>query len=342
MTTTEILRWISFDDAAAPFSVCGLAWFARERRLRRYPAVPPEPLREAVENLANNPAGANIRFRTNATTVQVHVKLQGPPNMYHMTAVGQCGVDCYLDGRFAGCSVPVPNTSEYTWTIPLGFDGRIHEVILNLPLYQTVEALEIGVNEEAEIAPPTPFAYPGPIVWYGTSITQGGCAARPGMAHTSIVSRRLNCEVVNLGFSGNGIGEPEVARLLATIAEPVLYVIDYIGNADYARTQATFKDIIATLRAAHPATPILAIDRIRFAADLFNADWETERVNCATYLDTTVRELRAAGDANLHFHSMADALGTDWDECTVDCIHPTDLGFSRMAEDLVPVIRKLI
>ena len=342
MTTTDTLRWMSYDDETAPFHVCGLAWFTRERRLRRLPVTPPEPLREAVDALANNPAGANIRFRTNATSVQVRVRLALAPNMDHMTAVGQCGIDAYLDGRYAGSARLKPNEREYTWALTTGLDGVMHDVVLNLPLYMTVETLEIGVSPEAEMAPPTPFAYPGAVVFYGTSITQGGCAARPGMAHTTILSRRLNCEVINLGFSGNGIGEPEVARLLAAIEQPLLYVIDYIGNANYARVQETIVDILTTLRVAHPATPILAIDRIRFAADFFCPDWEAERVNCSTYLEQTIRQLRAAGDANLHFHSMADALGEHGEECTVDGVHPTDLGFSRMAEDLLPVIRGLI
>jgi len=219
----------------------------------------------------------------------------------------------------------------------------MRNVTLNMPLYMGVERIHVGLAPDASILPPPPFAIDRPVVFYGTSITQGGCAARPGMAYTNILGRRLNVEAVNLGFSGSGKGEPEVARAIATIGAAACFVLDYAPNTNGPEHLAeTFPTFVRILRENHPRVPILALSRVRFSHDVLEPAWERHRVGFEDVLRKNVADLQKAGDRRISFHSMADALGDDFDECTVDGVHPTDLGFLRIANDLEPVLRGIL
>jgi len=180
-------------------------------------------------------------------------------------------------------------------------------------------------------------------VVYGTSITQGGCACRPGMAYTNILSRRLNLEFINLGFSGNGRGEPEVARIIATLPEPACFVLDYEANCtDPEQLRKTLPEFIRILRAAHPRIPLLVISRIPYAAEDHKPVAHGRRLERRDIQSQCVETFRQAGDSRIFFQDGSNLLGADFDECTVDGSHPTDLGFLRMAEGLEPVFRKIL
>lgn len=337
------LSWYS--PADAPFQVAGLAWFAQEGVYRRLPQHPPYALPEAVDALANHPSGGQIRFRTNSRQLSVRVRLAGGADMVHMPASGQCGIDCYLGetGAQRYLSTSIYNLSQSSYESAL-FDlptADMRAVTLNLPLYQGVDEVRIGLDDDAEILPPPAYAHDRRVIAYGTSITQGGCANRPGMAYTNILSRRLNLEFINLGFSGNGKGEPELARTIALIPRPGVFVLDYEANTSLEMLRDTLPGFIAILREAHPTVPILVISAIRFARELVNAAFCADRTGNRTFQRETVETLRRQGDAHIYFQNGAELLGEDFDECTVDGVHPTDLGFRRMADALEPVLRRL-
>ncbi|MHB9023153.1 MAG: SGNH/GDSL hydrolase family protein [Armatimonadota bacterium] len=337
--------WLS--PVSPPFQLAGLPWFAQDGRFRRLPVAPRFPLPEAVDALANCPAGAQIRFCTNSTRVGLNVRLAGSSNMYHMPATGQSGFDCYLQypegWRYTRTASFAPSDTTYQVAMYADLPREMRAVTINFPLYQGVEDVQVGLEGDAEILPPPPFVDTRPIIFYGTSITQGGCACRPGMAHTNILSRRLNREVINLGFSGSGKGEPEVAELIAEIPDPACYVLEYEANTPSAESlQETLPVFIEILRREHSVVPILVVSRIRFALDLYDKTWGQGLLIRRDIQHDTVERLRTSGDANLHFLDGAGLLGDDYDECTVDGVHPTDLGFLRIAEGMLPALHALL
>ena len=343
-TASPELHWHSPDQP--PFHLAGFAWYATDRRYRRMPLHPPEPLPEAVDMLADNTAGGQIKFQTDSPRLAVRAKITGC-GMDHMPATGMCGVDCYLGmpGRQRFFSVTRFGRCDTAYECIL-FDAlprELRNITLNMPLYSGVQEIAVGLDADARVVQPPPPAIDKPVVFYGTSITQGGCASRPGMVHTAILHRKLNVPVVNLGFSGSGKGEPEVARSVASVGRPAAFVLDYAPNTTGPEHLAqTFPIFVRILREAHPSVPILALSRIRFSHDVFEPAWEKHRTGFEDVLRKAVAELQEAGDRRISFHSMADALGSDFDECTVDGVHPTDLGFIRMADALEPVIRRLL
>ena len=206
---------------ASLFKVIGQPVPDEPRVYTRMPDSLKGKVRDALWNLGQNTAGMAVRFRSDARQIGVRWKNHSVFNMNHMTATGIRGLDLYClqdKGQwvFVNSAKPQGRLVNKSKIIE-NLDGKEHEYMLYLPLYEGIDSLEIGVEEGATIDKPR-VALPAenkPVVWYGTSITQGGCASRPGMAATNIVERRLNRVVVNLGFSGNGKLDPEVAEIMA-------------------------------------------------------------------------------------------------------------------------------
>jgi len=344
ITTTEPeLHWhLPYQE---PFALAGFAWFAVDRRYRRLPRNPNYPLPPAVDMLANHTAGGQIRIQTDSSRLAVRVRLAGRSNMDHMPSTGQCGFDLYvgppgaqryLNTIRADCR----RSTKYEYLLLQTPERAMRNFTLNFPLYQGVKEVSIGLDADAQLAPPPPYAQPGRIVTYGTSITHGGCASRPGCAYTNILSRRLNQEFINLGFSGSGCGEPELAHVMAEIADPACFILDYEANCqDIHLTLPTFVEI---LRGAHAETPILVVSRIPFAGEVVHADMLQRRLRNRDFQQNLVETQRQQGDAHIYFTDGANLLGENADECTVDGVHPTDLGFMRMADALEPVLRGIV
>ncbi|MEK6793971.1 MAG: SGNH/GDSL hydrolase family protein [Spirochaetota bacterium] len=340
---TNGIRWHRIDEA--PFRVSGLAWYDTEKRFRRMPLTPSPGIPSAVRSLSDCTSGAQLQFHTESARVAVRVALAAPAGMDHMPSTGQCGLDCYIGEvgsmRFAGVTRIPYGASNYEVPVLTASARERRRITLNFPLYQGVKSIAIGIEDGTRIEAPKAYTVDGRIIVYGTSITQGGCAARPGMCYTNILSRRIDAEFINLGFSGNGRGEREVADVIAQIERPRLFVLDYEANCVSAELyRTTLPAFIGTLRAKHPATPILVISRIRYAHE--NISPTRDRDERLVFQRTLVEELRTHGDANIHFLDGSPLLGDDFDECTVDGVHPTDLGFLRMADGIEPSLRRIL
>ncbi|MEX1029349.1 MAG: SGNH/GDSL hydrolase family protein [Paenibacillaceae bacterium] len=345
-TQDDSLVWLS--PLESPFHIAGFPWFKQEKKYRRLPSSPANPLPSAVDTLANCTAGGQIRFRTNSSILSIRVKLTGPANMYHMTVTGQCGFDCYLgdpgEQYFLSTTRFDHTQTEYEAQLYDWKMKREFGVTLNFPLYQGVEEVWIGVDADAKIYATPAYVSDKPVVIYGTSITQGGCATRPGMAYPNILSRSIPLEFVNLGFSGNGKGEAEVARTIAGIERLSLFVLDYEANSGSVEDiTATLPPFIRIIRERHSEVPILVISNIRYAGDRFYPAMQQLHEGRRKVQRDTVERLRSEGDAHLHFLDGFKLLGEDnVSECTVDGSHPTDLGFLRIAHSLEPIFRELL
>ena len=245
---------VSFPDAR--LTVNGLFWFEDDKpALLRLPLRLKESFRAPVWTLAQQPSGGRIRFKTDSSRIAIRAQNPDTSGMHHMTTIGQSGFDIYVDNEYCGSAWP-DKTGNITkeWTV--GKRGPLREITLYLPLYKGVTINEIILESNAKIAPPGPFALNQPVVFYGSSITQGGCASNPGMSYEAQVARWLNLDFINLGFSGNGLGEPALADAVSEI-EAAGFVLDYWGNPTPEVFKATLPKFVETLRQTHPKTPIL-------------------------------------------------------------------------------------
>ncbi len=338
------LNWHALDSE--PFRLSGLAWYDQDRALRRLPKSASGNIRPGVDDLANQPTGVQVAFRTDSRKLHVRASIAASERYDHMPATAQCGFDLYLGDpekmHFHTVTRFNPADSKYESPLLDLPDRELRSVTLNLPIFAQVESASVGLDADASIQAPLPWSQDGRIVIYGTSITHGGCASRPGMSYTNILSRMLNMEIINLGFSGNGIGEPEVIELVAEIPDSRLIVLDYEANAGHEGLINTLPGALDIIRARHPEVPLLVLSRIRFSWEFGSEEADAPRKEARDYQAAVVAEHRQAGDANIHFMDGAELLTSTPDECTVDGVHPTDLGFSQMANALFPVIRDLI
>jgi hypothetical protein len=264
--------------------------------------------------------------------------------MPHMPASGVSGLDLYVKAgdkwQWLGGGRPDKSPTDEKRLVGNMEPGR-REYLLYLPLYNGVEALEIGVPQEAKLEPATrrPDGLK-PIVFYGTSIVQGGCASRPGMAYPAILSRRLGREQINLGFSGSAWSEPEVAQLLAEL-DPAVYVLDPLPNMKEEWVAPRIEQLVRTLRGAHPTTPIVLVENIAYPDGDFVEPRRERYARANARLHETYGRLRRGGDKKLIYVSAKGLLGADT-EGPVDGTHPTDLGFLRMADVIEPALRRAL
>lgn len=341
-----------YNPGEAPFRLTGFEYFEKDHVFRRLPLKSRELMDSVnpnINELCEMTAGGQILFKTDSTEITVRAKLVQAPYMSHMTGTGQGGFDCYLKEpgdkfRFRGVTRFECGTDEYTCSLVENLEpGVMRGVTIYFPLYCGVKSVEIGLDENAGICAPDDFPNKGKLVFYGTSIMQGGCATRPGLAYTSILSRRLEMEHVNFGFSGNGLGEPEIAELLARVSNPALYLIDYEANGGTnGRLEATLKDFIAIIREKQAYTPIVIVSRFPYIMDLYDNDTAALRSRLRDFQKETVENCRRQGDNKIYFIDGSTLLDDNFDDYTIDTIHPTDLGFWKLAEALYWPLKKIL
>jgi hypothetical protein len=310
----------------------------------RLPAKAEGKVRAAVWGLSHDSAGLCARFTSDAPAIHCRwTLLKASLALPHMPATGVSGVDLYVNtGRgwhwlATGRATQPTNTAALVSDLP----RQRRDYLLYLPLYNGVSRVEVGAAQGAGLSPlPRDEQRAKPIVFWGTSITQGGCASRPGMVHTAILGRRLDVPVINLGFSGNGKMEAEVAALLAEI-DAAAYVIDCLPNCTAAEVTERTAPLVATLRHARPTTPIVLVEDRTYADAFLVAARQRHNTGARAALKAEYEKLVAAGDKNLHYLRGDTLLGADGED-TVDGSHPTDLGFVRQAEAMEKILRPLV
>jgi len=296
-----------------------------------------------VWRLSRHSAGMCVRFAADSTRIAVRYKLSSSSRaMPHMPATGASGVDLYAADahgkwRWLGVSRPAAQTVEAE--LAKGVPPGRRAYLLYLPLYNGVESLEIGADKGAafELLPARQKQL---LVFYGTSITHGGCASRPGMAYPAILGRRLNRPVVNLGFSGNGRMEAAVGELLGELDAGV-YIIDCLPNMDGAAVAERAEPLVGQLRQARPKVPIVLVEDRTYTNAWLLPDRRERHAGARGALRAAYDRLVGEGMKGLVYVEGEHLLGDD-DEATVDASHPSDLGMMRMADSLEPVLRPLV
>jgi len=341
----------STNDATAwsdirQFNVEGRGWNGTKDFYDRLPAKAEGVVRKPVWDLSRNSAGMCVRFVTDATSIRARWALTDHwlylPNM---TAIGKSGLDLYVKTEKGWHWLAVGAPENQTNDVMLAKDlipGK-REYILYLPLYNGTKYVELGIPTNAVIEKAGPWG-PGerkPMVFYGTSILQGLSASRPGMVHNAILGRKFNYPTINLGFSGNGKMEPEMADLLAEL-DPSVYVLDCLPNMVADEIKERVEPFVRKLRATHPATPIVLVeDRTMQDSFLIAGRMEYYHLKDRAELKAAYERLKKSGVENLYYIPGEHLFGDDG-EGSVDGSHPTDLGFTRQAEIFAKVIEPLL
>ena len=313
----------------------------------RLPISYKDKVRKPVWDLSKSSAGITVRFHSNSTTINLKWTVLNNLDMSHMASTGIKGIDLYTkyDNKWryvttAGALVglktyqnkSIPADSENEYELIKNMTPEFREYKLFLPLYDGVTKLEVGIDSTASIEKASPSAVK-PIVFYGTSITQGGCASRPGMAHTNIISRKLDVDCINYGFSGNGRMETPIVELISEI-DARFYVIECLQNMDSQQISERVRPLVDMIRTKHPLTPIVLVENMMYTTAFLDQTIETRLIQENAALKNEYDKILKSGLQNIFYIKDNQDLLLD-NEGTVDGIHLTDLGFLRYSDYLL-------
>ena len=330
-----------FDE---PFKLYGFYNPYEEKAFKRLPTEVAMKLNVNVQELYKNTSGGRIRFRTDSEKILLRSIISEITIADHMPKTGVTCFDLYIDGEYKKSfrhgsmgglkASDVEDPNVYDSNISLG-DRKMRDILINFPLYNDIDDVFIGLESDATIEAPKEYTIQKPIVFYGSSITQGACASHPGNAYANQLSRRFDADFINLGFSSGGLAEIEMAEYIGNL-DMSIFVYDYDHNAEEAEYLAeTHERMFKIIRKMQPDLPIIMAS----AADSMFGEIEARR----NVIKTTYANAIAAGDKNVYFIDGRDIykpVGRSL--CTVDHIHPNDLGFYMMANAFGDVIEKIL
>ena len=331
----------------APFAISGV-YFDGDK-FRRLPEAVAKATSKEVLWLHANTSGGRIRFKTDSDVIAIGAKYSYVCRFSHFAMTGSAGFDIYLKEQgdkiesYLGTFRPPNDMGDYYESrIPL--DGReMREITINMPLYSDLVNIEIGLREGAVLLAPEAFRAPKPIVYYGNSITQGACASRPGNGFAAYAARQVDCDHINLGFSGAGCGEISIAEYIASL-DMQIFVCDYDHNSPSPEHLAeTHERLFKIFRAKHPTTPVVLMTRTSFGGTgkTLKAS-EESREKRREIIKKTYENALAAGDKNVYFLDGSLIFGDLRDEATVECLHPNDLGHVLIGKALAPVLEEIL
>lgn len=316
----------------APFKVYGV--FREKDRYRRLPETVAKTVNEGVYGLHANTAGGRVRFITDSPYIAIHAEMDNVGKMPHFPLTGSAGFDLYVDNVYTKTFVPPFNIENGYESVCEFKSKEIREITINFPLYSDVKELYIGLQDGAMHKEAQSYKNIKPIVYYGSSITQGGCASTPGMSYQSIISRELNYDYINLGFSGCALAEDEIADYIKNL-DMSIFVYDYDYNApNVEHLMMTHEKMFKTIREKNPLLPIIMMCHPKY--NLTEVDKQRQEV-----IETTFKNAVSSGDENVYFIDGKTLMKLCKNSGTVDTVHPTDYGFASMAESLVDVIKKI-
>lgn len=334
------------DVHEAPFSLHGFFEPKKGEVFCRLPADVAEATSLGVDRLSRESAGGRVRFSTNSPYIAIRAKYRAVGRSPHLTLVSSAGFDLYVDGEFGSYLVkefrmPYKMVEGYEQIIKHGCKS-MRSYTINFPVHAAVESLEVGIAPDARLGQARSYRDVKPIVFYGSSIVHGTAATRPGTAYPAMISRELNVDYINLGFSGSALGEPVLAKYMATLPMSV-FVCDYDHNApDVAYLEETHYPLYEVIREKNPDVPYIMITRPHgpmHRTKAFRGALAFRDVIMASYL-----KARGTGDENVYFIDGMSFFATaaHQTDCQVDGLHPNDAGFMRMADGIGFVIRQIL
>ncbi len=336
----ENIDFCWLDAEQKPFQIYGLLP-KTEDCFQRIPTAVAETVSPNVASFNHAPTGGRVRFQTDSASVAIRATMPENGLLPHFTKLGQSGFDLYRcdggDYEHIGSFLPDGNNGSYQSSVRT--DGKLHTYMIHFPLFSRVQKLMIGLHPNAEILEPEPYRYNKPILFYGSSITAGACTSRPGNSYPAMISQLLNCDFVNLGWSGSARAERAMAEYLATL-DPLVFVYDYDHNApdpDYLRE--THERLYRIFREAHPDTPIVMVS----APTDPEPEYPENRQKRKNIILQTYRNGLANCDAHLYFVDGEHLLDGELQcACTIEKTHPNDLGYYRMAIGIGKAVRQAI
>lgn len=324
-----------YDAEETPFQIYGI--FRENEYFRRIPEDIARKVSPGVYVLHTHSAGGRVRFVTDSPYVAIKT-IYEPEKNSHFALTGSAGFDMYEDicgeNRYLGTFIPPFDVKD-------GYEGVVdfsewkeRSITINFPLYSSVKKLYIGLKKDATLKMAMDYAIKRPVVFYGSSITQGGCASKPGSSYESILSQKFDFDYINLGFSGNAKGEQEMVDYIKGLDMSV-FVMDYDFNAPNAEhLSRTHSKMFETIRSAQPELPIIIMSRPSYY--LTKPGEERRKIIENTYLEAVKR-----GDRNVYFLDGPKLMELVKDNGTVDGCHPTDSGFYSMAQAIGTVLETI-
>lgn len=338
---------VTYNINDVPFQIYGACRDTGEQDFKRLPKSVAESMNNPnVAMLYNHTSGIRVRFKTDSQRITFGCVLPEVRTSAMMPQTSQCCFDLYADYEYANSLHPGRSVTGGYSATKMGEHGyhsgytfhekKMREILIHFPLYNPVSEVYVALEEGAALLPTNGYRDTPPIVYYGSSITQGGCCSHPGNTFPAIISRRLDIDFINLGFSGGCLAEPEMADYIASLPMSV-FVFDYDHNAPTVEyLEKTHEPFYKKIRAAQPDLPIVFASMADYC--LGKEQHEARRAVIKKTYDKAI----AAGDRNVYFvdgNEIYKAVGVGL--CTVDDTHPNDLGFWCMANAYGKVLKGL-
>ena len=342
------IMWL--DAAKEPISMYGCLKSALSsedgEKFVRIPREIAAQTNEPVSRLYRYTSGIRAAFVTDSEYVAFNCKWDIAIKGHYQTVLSTCGFDMYVrtEGKLRYvASFPPPKDFENGYEAIYHFESRKkREILINFPLYNPVNEIYFGFEEGSEVKSFNPYKNENPVVFYGSSITQGGCSSRPGTCYPALLSRTLDIDFINLGFSDGARGEDVMAEYISGLDMCAL-IYDYDHNAPTEDIfEQTHYPFYKKIRDTHPDIPIICISRpcpVHSYGAPLGENWDFEKRK--SIILNTYKKAKDAGDENIYFLDGGTFFeGEGADGCTVDGLHPNDLGFFRMAQVIAPVLAK--
>ena len=304
----------------APFTVYG-----GDRNFHRMPPEVSEKVSEGVHTLnLTAPAGIRVRFATDSDSIAVRCRVKGSKTVGFDLYELICGEEIFSKGFRSDLFM---TDGDFEARRVQYFEKRVRYLTLNFPYFGQFDYVEVGLDEDAELLPGKPYINEAPVVFYGSSITMGAWASRPGNTYEALISQKYNLNYINLGFAGRAKGEPQMAEYIASLPMTA-FVLDYDHNAkDYMELGETHEPFYRIVREKNPELPIFMLTR----PDCFDYPISVEKRRAVIH--STYEKAVSEGDKNVYFLDGATFFsGTNYHNCTRDGTHPNDIGFLRMSE----------